>query len=147
MHRIAGLAAIAAFALAGCEPAEEPVAPAAEEESLSPAETAMMAPDGLPYYGVFELTSADGETRIMRNVKEDGTLVDVVSEGDPVPGTWTTDAEGNFCVTMQGETDATCYTNAMTDGTWTATSTADPAQSWTVERVMGSEVLPTEAAG
>jgi len=147
MHRIAGLAAIAAFALAGCEPAEEPVAPAAEEESLSPAETAMMAPDGLPYYGVFELTSADGETRIMRNVKEDGTLVDVVSEGDPVPGTWTTDAEGNFCVTMQGEADATCYANAMTDGTWTATSTADPAQSWTVERVMGSEVLPTEAAG
>ena len=147
MHRIAGLAAIAAFALAGCEPAEEPVAPAAEEESLSPAETAMMAPDGLPYYGVFELTSADGETRIMRNVKEDGTLVDVVSEGDPVPGTWTTDAEGNFCVTMQGEADATCYMNAMTDGTWTATSTADPAQIWTVERVMGSEVLPTEAAG
>ena len=147
MHRIAGLAAIAAFALAGCEPAEEPVAPAAEEKSLSPAETAMMAPDGLPYYGVFELTSADGETRIMRNVKEDGTLVDVVSEGDPVPGTWTTDAEGNFCVTMQGEADATCYANAMTYGTWTATSTADPAQSWTVERVMGSEVLPTEAAG
>lgn len=147
MHRIAGLAAIAAFALAGCEPAEEPAAPAAQEESLSPAETAMMAPDGLPYYGVFELTSADGETRVMRNVKEDGTLVDVVSEGDPVPGTWTTDAEGNFCVTMQGEMDATCYTNAMTGGTWTAISTADPAQSWTVERVMGSEVLPTEAAG
>ena len=60
MHKFAGLAAIAAFALAGCEPAEDPVAPAAEEESLSPAESAMMAPDGLPYYGVFEVTSADG---------------------------------------------------------------------------------------
>lgn len=147
MHKFASIAATAALALAGCEASEEPVAPAMEEESLSPAETAMMAPDGLPYYGVFEVTSADGETRFMRNVKEDGTLVDVVAEGDPMPGTWTTDEAGNFCVTMEAETGATCYSNAMTEGTWTATGVADPSQSWTIRRVMGSEVLPTEAAG
>ena len=145
MHKFASIAAIAAFALAGCEAGEEPVAPAAEEESLSPAETAMMAPDGLPLYGVFEVSETDGDTQYMRNVKEDGTLVNVMAGEGPVPGTWTME-DGNFCVTMEGEADATCYANAMTDGTWTATNVANPDDVWTVERVMGSEVLPTDAA-
>ena len=82
----------------------------------------------------------------MRNVKEDGTLVDVVSDADPVSGTWSTDAQGNFCVTMDGETDASCYAGAMADGEWTLTNVADPSESWTARRVMGSQVLPTEAA-
>ena len=143
MHRfasIAAIAAIAAFALAGCEAAEEPVAPAAEEESLTPAETAMMAPDGLPLYGVFEVSEVGGDARLMRNVKEDGTLVNVVAGEGTVPGTWTME-DGNFCVTMEGEADATCYSNAMTDGSWIATNVANPDETWTVNRVTGSEVL------
>ena len=145
MHKFASLAVIAAFALAGCDAGEEPVAPAAEEESLSPAETAMMAPDGLPHYGVFEVSAIDGDTQYMRNVKEDGTLINVMAGEGPVPGTWTME-NGNFCVTMEGEAEATCYSNEMTDGTWTATNVANPDETWTVERVMGSEVLPTDAA-
>ena len=145
MHKFASTVVIAAFALAGCDASEEPIVPAAEEESLSPAETAMMAPDGLPLYGVFEVSATDGDTRFMRNVKEDGTLVNVMAGEGPVPGTWTME-DGNFCVTMEGEADATCYANAMTDGTWTATNVANPDEVWTVERVMGSEVLPTDAA-
>ncbi len=146
MHKIASIAVIAAFALAGCDAAEEPVAPAEQDASLSPAETSMMAPDGLPPYGVFRVASADGETKMMQNIKEDGTLTNVMAGTDPVPGTWQIDDAGNFCVTMEGETEASCYVEEMNDGIWTATNVANPDDVWTVERVMGSEVLPTDAA-
>ncbi len=145
MRRFASIAAITAFALAGCDSAPEPAAPAAQQ-SLSPAETAMTAPDGLPPYGVFRVTSADGETRIMQNIKEDGTLTNVMAGTEPVSGTWETNADGDFCLTMEGDAEASCYAQEMKDGTWTATNVANPEDAWTVSRVMGSEVLPTDNA-
>lgn len=141
MRKITLIAATTAFALAACQASEEPAAPA--EEETAPAEPAYpVAPDGLPAYGVFKVTSADGERTIMQNIKQDGTVINVVAGEDPMPGTWMMDADNNFCITMEGETEADCYADATVDGVWTATNIADPEDAWTVERVQGSEALP-----
>lgn len=136
-------ASAAVLVLAACQAGDEP----ASEDTSAPevATTEPMAPDGLPPYGVFKLTSASGET-MMENVKQDGTMINVVKDVGNVPGTWEYDADGNFCVTMEGGDGTDCYAESMVDGTWTATNIEDPEDVWTIERVMGSEALPTQAA-
>lgn len=146
MKKPSFIAATAALALAACQASDEPAAPAGDTASEAVAEMAMMAPDGLPTYGVFRVTSADGQTAIMQNIKQDGTLVNVVADGDPVPGTWSTDADNNFCITLEGAEGTNCYAETMADGVWSAVNIADPADRWTVQRIMGSEALPTESA-
>ncbi len=138
MKKLVCITAIAAFTLTGCSQNEEP-APEPMDTEAAEAETVATAPDGGPAYGMFEVTSADGATVIMQDIREDGTVTNTIEGTEPTEGTWTTDGDGNFCLTMAGETETTCYADTVTDGVWTATNIADETDSWTVVRMADEE--------
>ncbi len=124
---IAGIATLAA-----CSKPEP--APEAPVEAAAPA-TAQMEIDGKPMTGTFDISSADGKQTMVQTVNEDGTVVSV--EGDKTTnGTWTSTGPGNFCITNEGEAQASCYTTTVAeDGVMTSTNDADSADVWTVKRV------------
>lgn len=118
--------------MAACSQSEP--APEATEEA-APAETAVMAIDGKPAAGTYEVTSADGETVLNETVNPDGTVV-VVNGDETTNGTWTSTGPGNFCATMEGETEPSCYVETISeDGVWHAVNEKDPEDAWTVKRV------------
>ncbi|RVQ67037.1 hypothetical protein EKN06_08875 [Croceicoccus ponticola] len=132
------LALLAAFTLAACSGGEEAPAPAPEETATTaPATTAAVAAiDGGSSAGTFEVTSADGSTKLTQVLAEDGTLTSTDAEGKVVTGTWTLDKPAHYCSKQSDESEMTCYTETLAeDGKWTATNDADPADVWTVVRV------------
>lgn len=124
---LAPLALIAACSQS--EPAPEPT------EEAAPAETAVMAIDGMPLAGVYEVTSADGATVLTETVNADGT-VSTVEGGETRTGTWTSTGPDNYCVTYEGDAEPSCYAEAMSaDGVWSAVNVNDAEDAWTVKRV------------
>ncbi len=133
MKKLVLLASVAALAACNQKPAEE-AAPATDASATATTALAMEI-DGKPMAGTFEIASSDGKRTMTQTVNDDGTVVSV--EGDKTTkGTWTSTGPGHFCITNEGETDASCYTETIgADGTMTSTNDKDPADSWTVKRV------------
>ena len=49
-------------------------------------------------------------------------------------GTWTKKGASTYCITMEGETAAKCYTDTMDGTTWHSTNDADPKDVVTIIR-------------
>jgi hypothetical protein len=129
MKRIIAIAALAALA-ACAKPAEE--APAPAETAAAAAEVpGGMAIDGKPNAGVFEVSHADG-SKWTTTVSADGTT-STVKDGKTVTGTWTSTGPGNYCDTVDGETN--CYKEEIVDGVYTSTNLEDPKDISTIVRV------------
>ena len=133
MRKLIAIAMLAG-ALAACGDAAEEADDTATEEA-APAETAALALDGGPFAGSYEATSADGATVTTETVNADGTVSSV--QGDETrTGTWTSTGPDNYCVTYEGEAEATCYAETMSaDGVWSAVNANDAEDAWTVKRV------------
>lgn len=130
------LVACAALALAACSGADEAAEPAAEETAVVE-EAAATAVDGGPVAGTYEVTGPNGEMNTVV-LSADGTAVYTAADGTVTNGTYTGGtATEPYCVTMEGETEADCFAEAITDGVWTATNQADPEDVWTVVRAEG----------
>ena len=99
----------------------------ANEVVAEPAAAEMMAIDGKPDAGTYTITAADG-TVTEATFNADGTLVNVTN-GETVNGTWTKKGDATYCITMEGETEATCYTDTMDGTTWRSTNDADPTDT------------------
>lgn len=127
------LAFIAVFALAACSQAEE-AAPVAEETAAAPEVAAVMAADGNPPAGTYEITSADGEV-LTQVVNADGTYTNTNAEGDTATGTWTLDRPDHWCSKLDSEESTNCFTETVgPDGVWTSVNVNDPQDSSTIVR-------------
>lgn len=129
MRRLVLLAPLAL--LAACsqsEPAPEPT------EEAPPAESVVMAADGKPATGIFEVTSADGRMVTTQTVDADGTLTTVEADLTRT-GTWTSTGPGNFCVDMAGDEKPTCYREEVRDGVYSSVNEENPQDAWTVKRL------------
>ncbi len=136
------LVAALAGALAACDNVAEesddigPTAQPAVAGSAGPdAETdQLLAADGKPAAGIFEVTSADGKMVLTQTVRADGTLTTV--EADKTrEGTWTSTGPGNFCVAMQGEGAPTCYDEEFSGGVYRSVNKTDARDAWTLKRL------------
>ena len=134
MRKLAALCAVAV--LAACSQKADEAAPAdtaTTAEAVAPAPTpASMAVDGKPDAGTYEVTGPDGSKSNL-TINADGTLSSEAG-GKTVKGTWTKNGSANYCVTMDGATAATCYTDTMDGTTWKMTNDADPKDVSTVVR-------------
>jgi YD repeat-containing protein len=132
MKRIVLIAAVTALVgLSACnQKAEE--APAAAAATEAPA-AASMALDGKPDVGTLELTSADGKVT-SQTYNADGTLT-WMEDGKTMSGKWTKTEPATYCLTMEGEAAATCYTDKMDGEVWTTTNDADPKDMFTIKRI------------
>lgn len=127
------LAFIAIFALAACSQAEE-AAPVAEETAAAPAVAAVMAADGNPPAGTYEITSADGEVMTLV-VNADGTYTNTNAEGAVATGTWTLDPPDNWCSKLDAEETSNCFKETVDEaGVWTSVNVNDPSESSTIAR-------------
>ncbi len=127
------LAFIAVFALAACSQAEE-AAPVAEETAAAPVVAAVMAADGNPPAGTYEITSADGEV-MTQVVNADGTFTNTNAEGDVATGTWTLDRPDNWCSKLDTEETTNCFKETVDEaGVWNSVNVNDPADSSIVVR-------------
>lgn len=129
MKKIIALAALAALS-ACAKPAEEAPAPAETAEATAEVPGGM-AIDGKPNAGVFDVTHADG-SKSTTTVSADGTF-SVVAGDKTTKGTWTSTGPGNYCETVDGETN--CYKEEIIDGVYTSTNVKDPKDISTVKRV------------
>ena len=106
---------------------------AANDMAAETATAELMAIDGKPDAGTYTITAADG-TVTESTFNADGTLVNVTN-GETVNGTWTKKGDATYCITMEGETEATCYTDTMDGTTWRSTNDADPTDTSVVVRI------------
>lgn len=133
-------AVVAALVLAACgeNAAQEPAAEeemAAEEIAVQePAAETVMAADGMPAPGTYEVTLANGEVWT-ETLNPDGTYTSAGPNGETESGTWTQESPERYCTTVDGETEPTCYSESMSaDGVWTSTEEGTDETS-TVVRV------------
>jgi hypothetical protein len=96
------------------------------------ADASGMAVDGKPDAGTFDVTAPDGKVT-KQTINADGTIVNV-KDGKSVKGTWTKKGAATYCITMEGETAAKCYTDTMDGTTWHSTSDTDPKDVVTITR-------------
>ena len=116
------LIVVAALAVAACGDAatEEPMV---EEEVAAeePAVETVLAVDGMPVPGVYEVTLPNGDVWT-ETVNADGTYTSAGPNGEAERGTWTQESPERYCTTQEGETEQTCYNEAMSeDGVWSST--------------------------
>jgi hypothetical protein len=126
----------AACVLAACSGPENATEPATEGSATPETETAASTTvDGGTMAGTYESISNEGLV-LIQTLADDGTVTSTDAEGNVVNGTYTGSAE-QFCITNDGESDATCYAYGSLDenGSWTATNEADPDDVWTIRRV------------
>lgn len=124
-------AILAALALAACSGAEEADEPVAVETAAAPA--AVMAADGQPPEGTYEITDQDGNVTT-QVVSADGTYVTTDAEGLERSGTWTLARPDYWCQTESGG-EQECFNETVVDGVWTSVNEADPEDTGTIVRV------------
>ena len=119
MKRLILLASIAALGACSSESVEEEIA---EEQQVAPG--AMMAADGQPFAGTFEM--AAGDETMTYEVAEDGTFVRTSADGTASTGRFE-DREGQRCAIYdmpdgtEGETFCATEGTMAGDGSWTVT--------------------------
>ncbi len=125
---------IGALALAACSGGEEAADEAMVEETVVE-EVAIMAADGNPPEGTFEVTSAEGDV-LTEVVNADGTFVLLDDEGEEISGgTWSIPEQNVWCSTPEGG-EETCFDETVDeDGVWRFVNVNDPEDSGTVVRV------------
>ena len=135
MKKLVLIAALTA--LAACsQKADE--APAVAETAMASDTTAAtsdavpMAVDGKPDAGTYDSTGPDGKIT-KQTINADGTIV-LVTDGKTSKGTWTKKGAADYCITMEGQTAPTCYTDTMDGTTWRSTNDADPKDTYTIVR-------------
>ncbi|WP_265570279.1 hypothetical protein [Sphingomicrobium nitratireducens] len=138
MKKLVLLAALAALGACSSNEAADDAAldNAAVDNAMVADDTAAdvdmsMAPDGKPDAGTYTLTKDDG-TVMNLTINADGTLTTSV-DGVETKGTYTK-KDWTYCLTMEGQTEATCYTDTMDGTTWRTTNDADPTDSYVVVR-------------
>lgn len=126
---LASCATLWACAESATEEAAEEVA----EESEEAVEDAMMAPDGGPIAGSYEVTLEDG-TVYTTTIADDGTYMQVMADGTTNSGTMMMQDEDTACFDDAADEEGPiCYDSTIgEDGTWTSTG---PEGSATVVRV------------
>lgn len=126
--------AAACLALTACAEAEEPVVEEiTEEETVTEVDDSMLAADGQPAPGTYEITREDG-TVITETVNADGTYNWTSSTGETGSGTWRTDGPNVWCTTEPGEEES-CNDEMVDDaGVWTSVDREDGSTA-TVVRV------------
>ena len=121
MKRIIAIAAVAA--LAACsKPAEAPAEPVAEAPAeAAPADTAVLAADGKPPAGKYEVTTAEGEV-LMEELKPDGTYVQTKDGKVIETGKWVQKSPSQYCYTTDKEgAKEACNTEQVdANGVWTS---------------------------
>lgn len=95
-------------------------ATAKEKESAIDAER-LLAADGKPPYGLFDVTAPDGQ--VYREViREDGTFSSTSADGSAVEGVWEQREAGIFCSRPVQAPSYRCkYEEVNADGIWTST--------------------------
>lgn len=125
---------IALLTLTACSGAEKSGASETENKVAAAPLSGPKATDGGPVTGTFEVTSADGVV-LTQTTAADGTLSTTGADGKAVKGTYTQDSPNRFCVTNDGETDATCFMETIdAQGLWKAVNEVDSKDVWTVRR-------------
>ena len=116
----------------------------ANPDAASQSDTAeapqIMAADGKPPYGLFDVTAPDGQV-YREEIRADGTFSSTAADGSAVEGTWEMRAEGVFCSKPKGAPDHVwrCKNEALNDkGVWTSTE-VDGGEVSTVVRLDASE--------
>ena len=143
MRLIIGLTAACAL-LVGCNKTAETTvaandamvsndAMATNEATVATPSAASMAVDGKPDAGTYDVTGPDG-IAIKQTISADGTIVNVKA-GKTVKGTWTKKGVSTYCMTMEGEVAAKCYTDKMDGTTWRSTNDNDPKDTATIVRI------------
>ncbi|WP_340586129.1 hypothetical protein [Erythrobacter alti] len=129
------LALALVVALAACTEADDTMVVDEAEVVADDAEAAATTYDGGPALGTYEAISTDG-TVLTQTTWEDGTVSTVDADGNEVLGVYTMENE-RFCITNEGETEASCYaySDRTDDGSWTATNEADPEDVWMIRRI------------
>lgn len=114
---IAGVAALAACAESATEETVEENVMVADEASAD----TMMAPDGGPIEGSYEVTTADGTKRVT-TISADGTYIQVQDGQTIASGTMTMQDEDTACFDAAGDDEGpVCYDSEIgEDGTWTS---------------------------
>jgi len=106
--------------LAGCSVSND--APLEEEPNVASGPL-LMAADGKPPYGTFDVTAPDGQ--IYREViREDGTFSSTAADGSAVEGTWEMREAGVFCSKPKGAPPSVwrCKNEVLNEeGVWTST--------------------------
>ncbi|WP_340586819.1 hypothetical protein [Erythrobacter alti] len=109
----------ACFALAACgESAEVTEEPATTEAAVEEATAEVLALDGQPTPGTYQVTLANGEvwTEVLN---EDGTYTATGPDGAVENGQWTQETPERFCTMEEGETEWSCNNEHMSDdGQW-----------------------------
>jgi len=124
---------VALFALAACSGGEE-AEPVAEETVAAVEAVAVMAADGMPPEGTYQITSADGEV-IMQTVNADGTYTNTDSEGTVRSGTWVLERPDYWCSQLEGEEAPVCFNETIDEtGVWNSVNVNDPTDSSTIVR-------------
>jgi len=134
MKKIIAVAALAT--LAACSQAEAP-APEATEEAAAPA-AEIMAADGKPSYGKFEVTTADGKVHTA-DVKPDGTYAVTDADGKVSDtGKWVQKSPAEYCETSdKPDSKEKCYAEQVDDKGVYTSKDPDTGAVATVVRVEG----------
>lgn len=119
MLRVLCALALAASLSACASPEDE-----APTESATPEKPqGLMAADGKPPYGLFDVTAPDGQV-YREDIRADGTFTSAAADGSAVEGTWEMREEGVFCSKPKGAPDHVwrCKNEVVNaDGVWTST--------------------------
>ena len=125
---------IGALALAACSGGEEAADEAMVEEPVVE-EVAIMAADGNPPEGTFEISSAEGDI-LTQVVNADGTYANLDAEGNEINvGTWSIPEDGLWCSAQEGQEEICFNESVDADGVWTSVNVNDPEDVTTVVRV------------
>ncbi len=126
---------IAMFSLAACSPGAEAEEPVVTETPVAQAATGIMAADGRPPEGTYEITLQDGSVKT-QTLNADGTYTDTDSVGIVTPGTWRQERPDYVCFQLDDAPAPTCYNETVdADGTWRSIDENDPTDVSTVVRL------------
>ena len=127
-----------ALALAACSDANTAEEPVVAETAAAPAvataaPVALMAADGMPADGTYEITDDDGSITT-QVVRADGTFTATEDDGSETTGTWTIKEPDLWCQTETGETEEECYHEKIENGVWTSVDAEDATDTSTIVR-------------
>jgi hypothetical protein len=135
MKNLILIGGVTLLTLNACSGPEKSKEPTSENAARIAPVTGPKATDGGPVVGTFEVTSADGVV-LTQTTAADGTVTTTDADGKTVNGKYTQNSPNRFCITNDGETEATCFMEMLSaEGVWTAVNEIDAKDIWTVRRI------------